>query len=114
MISHVVLFRPRRDLHDADRHDLADALARAMREIPSVRGARVGRRVTHGRAYEALMRVDYEYAVLLEFDDLEGLKAYLNHPAHETLATRFFAAFDEALMYDFEMRDAKESLAGLF
>lgn len=113
MISHLVLFRPRRDLHEADRQDLADALAAALREIPSVRTARVGRRVTHGRAYEALMRIDYEYAVQIEFDDMAGLKAYLEHPAHEALAARFFAAFEEALMYDFELKDARENLAAL-
>lgn len=113
MISHLVLFRPRRDLHDADRRDLAAALETALRDIPFVRAARVGRRVTHGRPYEALMRVDYEYAVQIEFDDVAGLEAYLEHPAHEALAARFFAAFEEALMYDYELKDAKEDLTAL-
>ena len=62
----------------------------------------------HGRPYEQLMRVNYEYAAVLEFDDVEGLKAYLNHPAHEVLGTMFFESFQEALMYDFEL-DSFES-----
>ena len=69
---------------------LADALTVAIRDIPSVRRARIGRRVTHGRPYEQLMDVDYEYAAVLEFDDVDGLQAYLAHPAHEALAARFF------------------------
>jgi hypothetical protein len=108
-----VLFRPRPGLASADRQALADALATGLREIPSIQRARVGRRVTHGRGYEALMRVNYEYAVLLEFDDLAGLQAYLDHPAHEALAARFFAAFEEALMYDFDVKDAKDGLSEL-
>jgi hypothetical protein len=102
MIAHVVLFRPRTDLAPDARDALTGAFEAAIREIPSIRRVRVGKRVTHGRPYEALMRVDYQYAALLEFDDLAALKAYLEHPAHERLATQFFAAFEEALMYDFE------------
>ena len=59
----------------------------------------------HGRPYEQLMRVNYEYAAVLEFDDVEGLKAYLNHPAHEALGTMFFESFQEALMYDFDLKE---------
>lgn len=113
MIAHLVLFRPRPNLPDADRRALTDALAVALREIPSIRRARIGRRVTHGRPYEALMRVHYEYIAMLEFDDLAGLKSYLEHPAHDALAARFFASFEEALMYDFDVKEGEEGLADL-
>jgi|SRR5687767_11199866 len=105
MIAHVVLFRPRPDLTPDARAALTEAFEAAIREIPSIRRARVGRRVTHGRPYEALMRVDYEYAAILEFDDLSGLRAYLAHPTHDQLASRFFSASVDALMYDFELSD---------
>jgi len=105
MIAHLVLFRPRPDLTSDARAALAAAFETAIREIPSIRRARVGRRVTHGRPYEALMRVDYQYTAILEFDDLAGLKAYLAHPAHDQLASRFFSACEDALMYDFEMSE---------
>ena len=107
MIAHVVLFRPRADLPPEARDALIGAFETAIREIPSVRRAQVGRRVTHGRPYEALMRVDYQYAAVFEFDDMAGLKAYLEHPSHERLATQFFASFEEALMYDFEYVSGK-------
>lgn len=73
----------------------------------------MGRRVTHGRPYEQAMHVDYEFAALLEFDDLSGLKAYLEHPAHDALATRFFSVVDEALMYDFELGEGEDGLTSL-
>lgn len=110
MIAHVVLFRPRRDLPPQARQMLAAAFESALQQIPSIRRARVGRRLVLGRAYEALMRVDYPYAAVLEFDDRAGLIAYLDHPSHERLAAQFFGAFEEALMYDFELT---EGLAGL-
>jgi hypothetical protein len=113
MITHLVLFRPRPDLSDTDRRALADALTTALRDIPSIRGARVGRRVTHGRPYEALMRVDYSYAAVLEFDDVAGLKAYLEHPAHAALGAMFFACFEDALMYDFELKEGAAGIADL-
>lgn len=105
MIAHLVLFKPKADLSPADREALAGALTAAARQIPSVRRVRVGRRVTHGRAYEQLMRVDYTHAAILEFDDLDGLQAYLRHPAHEELARRFFLSFDEGLFYDYELTE---------
>jgi hypothetical protein len=110
VLLHIVLFRPRTDLSPAARQRLAQALSAALRDIPSVRGARVGRRITHGRPYEHLMRVDYSHAALIEFDDLAGLQAYLAHPAHEQLATQFFEAFEEALMYDFEVWEGEEGI----
>ena len=44
------------------------------------------------------MREDYTHAAILEFDDLDGLTAYLEHPAHAELASRFFECFEQALM----------------
>ena len=113
MITHVVLFRPRPGLPAGEQTALVDVLRDAIRSIPSIRGARVGRRVKHGRPYEQAMRIDYEYAALLEFDDLAGLKTYLEHPAHQALATRFFSAVDESLVYDYELEGGEKGLEGL-
>lgn len=113
MIAHLVLFRPRPDLAAAARAGLAAAFEAAVRQIPSVRKIRVGQRVTHGRGYEALMRAHYPFVVVFEFDDLAGLLAYLDHPAHRELAERFFDAFEEALMYDFDVKDDREAIDAL-
>lgn len=113
MITHVVLLRPRADLSAEERAELVDALRAAIATIPSIRRARLGRRVTFGRGYEQLMRTGYEFVALLDFDDLAGLKTYLDHPAHEALATSFFQVLDEALMYDFETDDGVQGLERL-
>ena len=113
MIAHIVLFRPRAELSVGERESLAEAFAAALRDIPSIRHAWVGHRFTHGRGYEQLMRVDYEYAAVLEFDDAPGLLAYLEHPVHQQLGEQFFSAFEDALMYDFELRAGQEGITAL-
>ena len=113
MILHVVLFRPRPGLSEEQRKDLAEAFAGAIDNISSIKRARIGRRRTHGRAYEQLMREDYTHAALLEFDDLAGLKAYLEHPAHNELGSRFFDCFEQALMYDFDVQEGHAGLKAL-
>ena len=69
--------------------------------------------MTFGRGYEQLMHTNYEFVALLDFDDLDGLRAYLDHPAHEALATHFFQVLDEALMYDYEVDEGVEGLERL-
>jgi Stress responsive A/B Barrel Domain len=113
VVAHVVLFRPRAGLTPEQRGALVESFSRAVRDIPGVRRARVGRRVTHGRPYEQLMNEDYEFAALLEFDDVGALTQYLRHPAHDDLGQRFFGSLEAALIYDYEMSDGLSGLAGL-
>ena len=102
MISHCVVFKPRADLQDADREGLVAAFERALREIPTVRDVRVGRRVVHGARYESRMPDAADYLVIIDFSDLEGLRAYLDHPAHQDLGSRFRDVMAAGLIYDFE------------
>jgi hypothetical protein len=113
VIAHVVLFRPRAELAPDARRALSDALTAVLQQVPSLRRARVGTRVMLGRGYEALMRSSYTHTALLEFDDLAGLRAYLDHPAHEQLAARFFETFEEALIYDFDLEDGEAGVRRL-
>ena len=110
MITHVVLFRLKQGLPEDARDALAAALTGATREIPSIRRARVGARVSLGRAYEQLMTTDYSFAAILEFDDRSGLLAYLNHPTHAQLAQHFYASVEQALTYDFELWESDEGI----
>ena len=102
MVSHVVLMKPRPNLSATDREQLIAAFERAVREIPTVRSVRVGRRILHGAAYEARMPDVADYLVTIDFDDAAGLAAYLRHPAHEDLGARFNDSLPGALVYDFE------------
>ena len=103
MVSHLVLMKVRADLSPADRMALTSAFERAIREIPSVRDVRVGRRITHGASYELGAPDTADYLAIVDFDDVSGLQEYLRHPAHEELGTRFNDSLSAAVVYDFDV-----------
>ena len=103
MTSHVVLMKPRPDLSQADRQALISAFEHAIREIPTVRGVRIGRRALHGAAYEQIAPDTADYLIAIDFDDLAGLQAYLRHPAHSALGELFNRSLSAASVYDFEV-----------
>ena len=110
MISHIVLFKPRPTLGPAERAAIAEHLQSAIAQCPTVRGCRVGRRVQHGLpGYEQQMAEDYQFALILEFDDVEGLMAYLQHPAHAGIGGLFTSAASASLAYDYEVVELREA-----
>jgi Stress responsive A/B Barrel Domain len=114
MISHVVLMKPRPDLSGADRAAFVAAFERAVRDIPSVRTVRVGKRVHHGVAYEAAAPDAADYIAVIDFENLAGLLTYLGHPAHEELAAKFGRSLSAAMVYDFEVGSLDALRAGGF
>jgi hypothetical protein len=103
MISHVVLMKPRPDLTAAERQAFVASFERAVREIASIRGVRIGKRARHGAGYETSAPDVADYIGIIDFDDLAGLQAYLRHPAHDELAKRFYQSLTSAVAYDFEV-----------
>jgi stress responsive alpha/beta barrel protein len=112
MVSHVVLMKPRPDLTASARTALIDAFERAVREIPTVRSVRIGRRVLHAAGYEASTPDAADYLAMIDFDDLAALQTYLRHPAHELLGARFAEALSAASVYDFEVEGLDALRAG--
>jgi hypothetical protein len=109
MIAHVVLFSPKPHLLQADRRALLDALVAASADIPSIKRFRVGKRVKHWLpGYEQLMLDDYEFAAIIEFDDIGALKTYLGHSSHTVIGQHFTASASRSLAYDYELVDASE------
>lgn len=103
MVTHLVLMKPRPDLSAAEREAFVAAFERAVREIPGIRGVRVGRRVTFGAGYEKTAPDTADILAAIDFDDLAALQAYLRHPAHEALGACFGRSLRAALVYDFEV-----------
>ena len=110
MIAHIVLLKPRPGFTADDRRRAIEALVHASAAIADVRRFRIGRRIRHGLpGYEQAMREDYEFALVLEFDDEPALKRYLQAPAHGILGQMFTAATSAALAYDYELVDAADA-----
>jgi hypothetical protein len=106
MIAHVILFKPKPELTADDRQAVLSALRAAASSIPTIRRMQIGRRVRHGwPGYEQMMREDLEYLVIVEFDDVEGLTAYLAHPQHQAIGQHFTRSAAAALAYDYKLED---------
>ena len=80
MIVHVVLFKPKAELSAGDRGALVEAFERALREIPTVRGVRIARRITHGAGYESVAPNVADFLVVIDVVDRDNR-------AHEVTAT---------------------------
>lgn len=110
MIAHVVLFSPKPDLGEADRRALIEALVAAAGDIPTITRFRVGKRVLHGMpGYEQVMRDGYEFAAIVEFENVDGLKTYLAHPSHAVIGQHFTTSASKALAYDYAIVDAADA-----
>ena len=105
MVVHLVLLKPKPDLTADGRVGLVRAFEHAVREIPSVKGVRAGKRLRHGAGYEAAAPDAADFFIIVEFDDLAGLRAYLEHPAHAEVGKRFGDSLSAALVYDFDEKD---------
>jgi hypothetical protein len=97
--------KPRPDLRPDEKQAFVDAFKRAVREIPAIRGVRLGRRITHGAGYETAAPDGADFLAILDFDDVHALQTYLLHPAHDELGRRFGQALASATVYDFELAD---------
>ena len=101
MIAHLVLLQPKPELTAEQRREALDTIARSAAGLPDLKRFSLGRRIKHGLpGYEQLMPQDF--ALIVEVDDLEALKRYLQAPAHEALARLFYTATSSALAYDYE------------
>ena len=103
MVAHVVLFRPKTTLTSDERRAFVTALEHALTNIPLIKQARVGRRLTLGRQYDEMNAFEFPFAAILEFASVDDLQAYLEHPAHEMLGAQFYLTSEAAMVYDFEL-----------
>jgi len=102
VIAHIVLLQPRPELTETQRADALETIRRAASDLHEVR-IRLGTRVRHGLpGYEQLMTQDFEYALIVEAENLDALKRYLQAPAHDALGQLFYTATSAALAYDYE------------
>ena len=101
MIAHIVLLQPKPELTATERADALETIRNSAASLPEVR-LRLGRRIKHGLpGYEQLMPQDFEFALIVEAEDVEALKRYLQAPAHVGLAHLFYSATSAALAYDY-------------
>ena len=101
MIAHIVLFEPKASVTPEAREAFLDAMKVAFAEIPTVTRSLVGETKKIGASYEAkLGDKTYSYASVVEFEDMSGLMAYLEHPLHERLGHLFWENCARTMILD--------------
>ncbi|HZT82266.1 MAG TPA: Dabb family protein [Gemmataceae bacterium] len=98
---HVVIFHLKKDAPKGAADGLIKDAHELLAKIPSVRSIRAGRPAD--KVTPDFGRKDYDVALLVLFDDYDGLKAYLDHPMHLKYVERNLKNIDEKklLVYDF-------------
>ena len=101
MIAHVVLFEPKSATTVADRDAFIEVMQAAVQGIETVRRSFIGLRQQVGVSYEAKVGDPiYTYASVVEFDDLDGLRYYLNHPLHIKVGQLFWQHCERTMIVD--------------
>ncbi len=80
MLRHIVLFRWNEQATQERRQDALAGLAALPGQVPQVRAFRFG-------ADAGLAEGNFDLAVVADFDDEDGYRAYATHPAHVALVT---------------------------
>jgi Stress responsive A/B Barrel Domain len=108
VISHIVLFNPKKDVSQAARKSFALQIRDVCRTIGSVRAARIGRAIAVNPGYgRSFGDKTYEFAAILDFDRQDDLITYLQHPLHDELGRLFWLYCESTVVVEVETRDAK-------
>lgn len=101
MIAHVVLFEPKNSTTMAERDTFIELLRVTFSEIETVRRSFIGLRRKIGVSYESKVGyTTYSYASVVEFDDVDGLRTYLEHPLHVKVGQLFWQHCDRTMILD--------------
>lgn len=84
MLRHVVLFRWKAGVSASEVDAVAVALGRLPATIPTVRGYRFG-------ADAGINDGNADFAVVADFDDVDGYLTYRDHPAHQAVIAELIA-----------------------
>jgi hypothetical protein len=94
MIQHVVMFRWKDEFTAAQRHEWLDAVRRLPQQIEVLRALRAGPDVLGlDRSWDA--------ALVADFDRVEDVATYVEHPAHLPLIAVSGAGAEQIVSVDF-------------
>jgi Stress responsive A/B Barrel Domain len=103
---HTVIFHLKKDApKDAAEGLIADA-HELLAKIPTVRELRVGRPAKKGTP--ELANKDFAVALVIFFDDYDGLKTYIDHPKHKKYVERNVKNLDDQKLYIYDFENQKK------
>ena len=103
-LIHVVILKLKEGSSDSEVQSVIDDTYSQLAKIKTVRGAWAGKPVSKGGTPDA--STDYTVALVLVFDDADGLKTYLNDSAHTKFADKHLKKWETPVVYDIEPKKA--------
>lgn len=101
MIRHIVMFNLNPATEESNREGLFGQI-RGLSAIDSVRSLAIGQVLKpRDEEYRARMSGDFQYALLIDFDDEFGLEAYQKDPHHTKVAGAIRALASGVTVTDF-------------
>ena len=101
MIRHMVLMDIKPDIEASDREGLFEQI-RGMSQISSVRRLAIGKLLEpRENWYKERIAKDFGWALIVEFDDEDGLYVYQRHPIHVTVAQEIRKRVNAVKIVDF-------------
>lgn len=98
-IRHIVLFRFKPSVTADQKDRLAESILALGHQVDTVRSMSVGADLG---AYPG----NYEFAVVVDFDDEAGLKVYNTHPDHLRMAQPTLDLVDDIAVLDYALPEA--------
>jgi hypothetical protein len=102
---HVVVFYVKKDSPAGEKDALIADAHKLLAKVPSVRSIQAGRPAEKHTPNIAV--TDYHVALLVMFDNYEGLKAYDEHPLHKEYVDKHLPHIEKVLVYDFQNQATK-------
>ncbi len=94
MIKHVVLFKFKQGASEARFTELEARMKALPGQIPEIRSYELGLDVARSER-------SYDFALVSAFDDMEALKRYQEHPAHQEVLAIVKELFGQIIVADF-------------
>lgn len=95
MVDHLVFFAVRDDAAPEDVEDLVSSIRELGSQVPGVVDLSVGEDFS-GRSG------DYTHALFVRFEDREGLRGYMEHPAHLAVVEKLEQRTTGRIVADYE------------
>ena len=95
---HTVIFSLKKDAPANEADSVIADTQKLLAKIPSVREIRAGKPAEKASARAAK---DYQVGLLVIFDDVDGLHAYIDHPLHKEFVANHEKNFEKVVVYDF-------------
>lgn len=96
---HAVIFYVKKDAPKNQTETMIADCHKLLAKIPSVKGLWAG--LPADKSTPKFAVTDYQFGLLVLFDNYDGLQAYLDHPLHTEYVEKHAKYFEKVPVYDF-------------